>query len=253
MARCRGGTGTQTGKSKITNTTAFDLTVEIRSADGKLTEFYQSDEERARKTLAHLAAPRLLSQPQLTLASEHGVSAIPSRMIDMILARTSTTAPLVLPLIFPAGLLDLVEVGQHRPEENSAAPEDSNNDNSGVLTSIRSTVEIHTLGGWMSKLKTQAMASRTVQDQRQSFAHFFDLPVIPFRLAEGGIGLINPANITRVSVNPPPKVLPETALRADLVRWRLRDAIGPNRESIITQTKSYWAGHPIEIKIAQTN
>jgi hypothetical protein len=62
----------------------------------------------------------------------------------------------------------------------------------------------------------------TVQDQRQSFAHLFDLPVIPFRLLEGGIGLINPNNITRVSACPAPGALPETALPMDLLRCTRR-------------------------------
>jgi hypothetical protein len=63
------------------------------------------------------------------------------------------------------------------------------------------------------------MARATVQDQRQSFADLFDLPVIPFRLLEGGIGLINPNNITRVSARPTLGALPETALPMDLLRW----------------------------------
>jgi len=45
---------------------------------------------------------------------------------------------------------------------------------------------------------------------------------ISIRIEEGGIGLINPANITRVSACPPPPALPETALPMDLIRWTPR-------------------------------
>jgi hypothetical protein len=79
-------------------------------------------------------------------------------------------------------------------------------------------VEVHTVGGWVIALKVLAIASSAIQDQRQLFTRFFDLPVIAFRLEAGGIGLINPANITRVSAHPIPDALPETALRMKLLR-----------------------------------
>ena len=43
-------------------TIPIDLTLELRSADGTSTEYYQADEERIRKTLRLLSTPRLLIQ-----------------------------------------------------------------------------------------------------------------------------------------------------------------------------------------------
>jgi hypothetical protein len=48
----------------------------------------------------------------------------------------------------------------------------------------------------------------------------FDLPAIPFRLKAGGIGFINPENITRVSAHPTPDALPSTALPMELRRCK---------------------------------
>ena len=70
-----------------------DLTIELRSANGSSTEFYQANEERVRETLRLLAAPRLFAQPHLLLASQHCASMIPCKGIDMILARTSARTP----------------------------------------------------------------------------------------------------------------------------------------------------------------
>ena len=56
-------------------------------------------------------------------------------------------------------------------------------------------MEIHTLGGWTVTLKAVAMIRGNVQDERQLFSHLPDVPTIPFRLEEGGFGLINTANI----------------------------------------------------------
>jgi len=45
-----------------------------------------------------------------------------------------------------------------------------------------------------------------------------DLPAIPFRLKEDGIGAINPANIVRATVCPPIDGVAETAVSADLMQ-----------------------------------
>ena len=79
-------------------TNPIDLTLELRSANGTSTEFYQADEERIRETLRLLAAPRLFAQPHWLLASQHCASMIPCRAIDMILARTFARTPLKFPL-----------------------------------------------------------------------------------------------------------------------------------------------------------
>jgi CheY-like chemotaxis protein len=174
-------------------TAPVDLTVELRFADGSFAEFYEADEERIRKTLWMLTGPRLLTQPQLVFASGHDVKPTPSDGVDMILAHTDAHAPPIFPLIFPAGLLDLREVQEnswHHNENGSADP--------ACLSPITSRIEIHTTGGWMVPLEVVAIASAN-RNQRQLFSRFLDLPAIAFRLDAGGIGLINPANVTRIS------------------------------------------------------
>jgi hypothetical protein len=44
------------------------------------------------------------------------------------------------------------------------------------------------------------------------------MPTIPFRLQEGGFGLINTGNITRVSAWPKPEALPAISLPLELRR-----------------------------------
>jgi hypothetical protein len=207
-------------KTENMNTIPVDLTVEFRSADGTPTEFYQADEERIRETLRLLAAPRLLSQSHLVLASKHGASMIPCRGIAMILARTSARTPLTFPLSLPSGLLDIIEMPEDCPDNNPAATEDHHDQEPGRAQPLTSRVEIHTLGGWVVTLKAVVKARGNVHDERQLFAHLLNVPAIPFRLEEGGIGLINPANITRVSAWPKPDALPATALPLALRRWR---------------------------------
>jgi hypothetical protein len=200
-----------------TTTTTIDLPVELRSANGSSTEFYQADEERVREALRLLAAPRLFAQPHLVLAAQHCASIIPCKGIDMILARTSARTPLKFPLNLPMGLFDLVEQPEAWPDNGAAAMEDQNGQH-GQPRRRRSQVEIHTLGGWKVTLKAAAMIRGNVQDERQFFAQLPDVPTIPFRLEEGGFGLINTANILRASAWPKPEALPGIALPLALRR-----------------------------------
>ena len=200
-------------------TSPTDLTIELRSANGSSTEFYQADEERVRETLRLLAAPQLFAQRHLLLASQHCASMIPCKGIDMLLVRTFARTPLKFPLNLPVGLFDIVEQPEAWPDNKSAAIEEQNKQGCGQPRRRSSLVEIHTLGGWTVTLKAVAMIRGNVQDERQLFSHLPDVPTIPFRLEEGGFGLINIANITRARAWPKPEGLPGIALPLELRRW----------------------------------
>jgi len=105
------------GFSRVDMKNSIDLTLEVRSADGTAAEFYQPDAERVGKALRFLSTPRLFAEPQLTFASEHCVTAIATRTIDVILARTNAPLPAVLPLKSPAGPIDISEVAKCAPED----------------------------------------------------------------------------------------------------------------------------------------
>jgi hypothetical protein len=195
----------------------IDLTLEIRSIDGMAAAFYQPDAERAGKTLRALASPRLYTEPQLTLASEQRVTVIATRTIDVILARTNAPMPPVLPLKSPAGPIDISEVASGVPTDNESFVLAHN---SARGTNLRTfLVEVHTVGLWSAILEVNAQVRGTVLDRRQTFAHVFQVPVIPFKLCTGGMGFINPSNITRVTAYPAPDSLPDTALPLEFLRW----------------------------------
>jgi hypothetical protein len=198
-------------------TANVDLTIELYSEDGSHTQFYQSDEDSISRILGLLITPRLFTQPLLTLASENSVSTVPCRTVDMILVRTPTTPPLLL----PPGWLDSVEVGAvayHDEDVFQVARNAGKEDQTKEAEETTSFVEIHTVGDWMIVLKLRTAMQATIQDQRQVFAQIFDLPVIPFRLAAGGAGFINPPKISRVTVYPAFAGVIETGLPADLLR-----------------------------------
>jgi len=189
------------------NTTHSGLTLDICTEDGSRTRFHQNDERIAAETLQQLLSPRLFTPPLLTLASEHSVSAIPTRSIDMILAHIAS--PPTLPL--PSGWVDAVEVNDDALVNLAELEASAAAENKHLMLA-----EIHTLGDWMIRLKLETFVPATLQEKRQLWNHLLDLPAIPFRLKAGGIGAVNPANIVRATVCPPIDGVAESALSADL-------------------------------------
>lgn len=200
-------------------TNPIDLTIELRSANGSSAECYQADEEHVREALRLLAAPQLFAQHHLLLASPHGASMIPCKGIDMLLVRTLAQTPLRFPLNLPVGQFDIVEQPEACPDNKSAAIDNQNSQKRGEPRRRSMQVEIHTFGGWTVTLKAVAMIRGNTQDERQLFAHLPEVPTLPFRLEEGGFGLINTANIIRASAWPKPDALPGVALPLELRRW----------------------------------
>jgi hypothetical protein len=181
--------------------------IDICTEDGARTQFHQKDKQLGEKTLRQLISPRLFTPPLLAFASEQSVSAIPTRTIDMILARTTSPPPLPL----PSGWVDAVEVDDdaviHLADLEAVAAAE----NKHIML-----VEIHTVGDWMIRLKLETIVLETVQEKLHLWNRLLDLPAIPFRLKAGGIGVINSANIVRGTVCPPLEGIAKTALAAEL-------------------------------------
>lgn len=129
----------------------------------------------------------------------------------MILAHTSAQMPVKFPLDLPVGLFDIVEQPDTWPDNKSSAIEEQSEQHGQPLRR-NSQVEIHTLGGWTVTLQVAVMFRGNVQDERQFFSHLPDVPTIPFRLKDGGFGLINTVNITRVTAWPKPEAFPGIVL-----------------------------------------
>ena len=189
-------------------TTYSDLTLDICAEDGSRTRFFQNDEDSVKRTLRQLVSPRLFQPPLLTLVSEHSISAIPTRTIDMVLVHMAS--PPVLPL--PSGWVDAVEVDDQTLLNFGELQASALEENKHVMLA-----EIHTVGDWMIRLKLETIVPETIQEKRHLWNHLLDLPAVPFRLKAGGIGAINTANIVRVTVCPPIDGIGETALAADLL------------------------------------
>lgn len=208
-----------------------DLTVEICTQDGSRTEFYQNDRENVARILGLVVTPRLFSQSLLMFASEQGVTCFANRAVDVI--RIHTSAP--MQLAWPRGLASMEEISREGFDEEVSGWDHDNGelgDAIAIAAAGASHMEIHTTGAWVIFLRFFADESGTIHDQRFSLAHFFDLPVIPFRLKAGGVGFVNPVNISRISMYPGFKGAPASALPAELLRWTSLFARKQDEEAI---------------------
>lgn len=194
-----------------------DLTVSIFCEDGSCTEFYQNDESSIARIVGLMLTPRLFDKPMLVFASERGVSSFVSRTIDVV--RIQTPVPTRLALV--TGFDDITEIGKEvfASEVTNCDEENRNPPDTKPGALITSYGEIHTAGAWVVLLRLRAAANGTIQDQRVAMVRFFDLPVVPFRLESGGVGFVNPGNISRMTMYPGIGAAPKTALPADLLRW----------------------------------
>jgi hypothetical protein len=193
-------------------TVAFrELTLEIFTGDGICTEFIQ-DEVESVENFSQLLQHNVFGRSQVVLASQREVTCIQSQTIDVIRIHAVALPRIML----PDQVLDIVESS---PDETGRGDEDFDSVETQVdgHTPILPRVEIHTFGGWVVYLRMKVLPRPTIQDERHFLAHFFEQPVIPFRLRTGGIGLINPARISRVTFNPTLDVLANT-LRASFLK-----------------------------------
>jgi hypothetical protein len=187
------------------------LTLEISTGDGICTEFIQ-DEVASVENFFQLILHNVFVRPQMVLASQREVTCIQSQTIDVIRINAVTSPSIIM----PDRVLDIVEASLEEIRQGDEDFESVDTEVNG-LTPILARVEIHTFGGWVVFLRVKVLRAPTIQDERHFLAHFFEQPVIPFRLRTGGIGLINPARISRVTLNPTVDVL-ANALRASFLK-----------------------------------
>ncbi len=180
-------------------------------------EFYEPGEGRVLEALRLLAAPQLFAQPRLLLASQDCASLISCKGVDLILVRTLAPTPLKFPINLPMGLFDILGEPEARVADKSAGVGRQNGQERAGRRSLQ--VEIRTLGGWTVSLKAVATIRGNVQDERQLFSRLPEIPTIPFRLEEGGFGLINSGNILHATAKPKPAALPGIPLPLALRRW----------------------------------
>jgi hypothetical protein len=176
-------------------------------------EFYQGGIDCVETRLNLLIHPRLFTQSLLVLASEHEVTPILSRTIDLIRINSSA----IVPLVMPSGVRSIEEVTAETLSVESGVPEAEGD---GAMNKTKPEfVELHMSGGWFLSLRLEVITTEAIQDLRQVFMHFYDLPMLPFRCLSGGAGFINPANIFRMTIRPRLEGVPANAFPAGLLRW----------------------------------
>jgi hypothetical protein len=190
-------------------TDAKELKICVHLKDGSVARFVQEDPEAIRRTLDQVRYGTVFARPALMLSSEEQLVLYPTSAItclDLIIE------PLPEDLIGPGGGEEGGDpLAWQTTEENWRQRYDGLRRDD-ALTRRSLGVEgdpivvfgeIAVMGGEVFFLEF-FLYLPSVGQQRQFLRHLLSQPYVPFRGKEGGLSLINPANILRHSFYPSP-------------------------------------------------
>ncbi|MBB6051436.1 hypothetical protein [Armatimonas rosea] len=194
------------------------LEIDIRLSNGNKTRFVQSQRETAKRVVEHLHPERLFAQKQLILAGEHSLSVYPCAAIERIDFLTEDFPT----WSFPRNITDIVEI----PESDFLAHYDLNTargqrrfrpgESFRVYSELELTSgqqlfrEIHLLIPPEEPGPEILPIDRTIIFQQLCHA-----PSLHLRRSGGGMIVINPSHLVRMTFYPGPADAPENAWLAD--------------------------------------
>lgn len=174
---------------------AAPLEMRIHLTNGSTARFVQPDHECAECLLADLQPQRLFRKPQIVLESDGSLTTIPSTAVEHI-ALLNVTMPAEWALN-----PEIEDVVEFSPDSLTAESEASDR----VMPDL--FIEFEMRSGQISYLRVSTGDPQEIRlplDAGLAFSHLLERPVVLGRRAEGGIFLLNPANVVRFTVHSNP-------------------------------------------------
>lgn len=177
------------------------LVIRVHLTDGSVDSFAQMDEVEAEKLWDKIEPSRLFSQPRLVLAGEHSKSVFVTAQIvrvDFVQAGNECWD-------FPGGYADVVELSEEdfRRHAHLDQPESmaKRNEPTPVGDLLVSFLKLNLAGGKPLFLMVEVPVKLPAENH--SFMHFMlSKSGLHMRLREGGIGVVNLANLLGYVVYP---------------------------------------------------
>lgn len=203
-------TNTKTNVSKAALTIRFHLT------DGSVHAFAQNDDATAQKIWNAIDPAKLFARPRVVIGSEHSKSVFVSAEIG----RVDFIQDCFRCWDFPGGYSDIVELSEdefrkhaHLDEPGSMVRRDQPTPVGDLLVSF---VELHMRGGPPVFVMIEIPVKLPAESQ--SFMHFMlSKGSVHMRLREGGIGVLNLANLAGYAVYPGVAQIPTDSWLAEPV------------------------------------
>ena len=187
------------------STTPHALEVHIHLVDGRVIQFVQDQVVAAQKVLDHIQPKRLFTAQNLMVGGGHALTAIPSSAIvrlDLIGDRLPDWS-------FQFEAEDIQEIteedyiARYRPDAlEMALP--------GERITVYAEMEMANGQRLFTEVHTR-LELRLPLEQNVFIQQIFSAGGLHFRRRTGGISILNPANITRLTFYPGPTLLPAGA------------------------------------------
>lgn len=164
----------------------MSLAITIYTTANRQRRFFQTEAARCEAILSSLKnATQWFAQPSLIIVSDENTEIFSPRSITRIELETDVDLVPWLPSGWELNIRAIPDAALTVPGHADAQ------EIAGRLDCFFNGGDV--LAAWLETLQPEHHAQRTAR-----IAHLFDTPVIPYRPINPGIGLINPATMTRV-------------------------------------------------------
>ena len=180
------------------------LSIKIVTTANRTRFFYQSDEQQIAKSVTLLAgATNIYASSNLLLSSALQAEVFSPRRIALIELDGEVT---------PANRPGQLDVRITATDPDDSAPVFDLDDEAG----LRFRVDFYFVGGYVLSTRVEVdNAEATFADRTRRVTQLFDVPLIWYTSSGGGVGLMNPSNMTRAVITPASGIMPADALLVD--------------------------------------
>ena len=180
------------------------LSIKIVTTANRTRFFHQSDEQQMAKSVVLLAgATNIFASSSLLLSSTLQAEVFSPRRIALIELDGDVT---------PANRQGQLDVLITATDPDDRTPAFDLDDEAG----LRFRVDFYFVGGYVLSTRVEVdNAEATFADRTWRVTQLFDVPLIWYTSAGGGVGLMNPSNMTRAVITPAGGIMPADALLVD--------------------------------------
>lgn len=191
------------------------LEIQVCLANGKHATFFQNDESVSLQILNSIQPNKVFNQPHLIIASDHSMTAFSPQAI----ARLDLISPHFVPQWpFPQGIREMREISESDfIERRQASIKAATSAAGGGSDLLREHIVVGLSGGYRLFLETLAKIDAEAE-KRHLVNHLFQMNSFWARRHGGGVTIVNPIHLLRLTLYPCPSPTPLQAWPAQPLR-----------------------------------
>lgn len=184
--------------------------ITVYLTDGRKISFAQNDADAVQRLKDHLNPSRLFTQETLIIGSPRSLTAFPTAHV----VRVDLRSAVIVDSGHAPGLSRVLEITREEFEALNRP---------GAMPLGQGLIELELSGGEVVSLavhfsptvEVQLLGERTAMDQAAFFTNMFSGQALHAELAGGGVLIVNPQRVLRLTFYPAPTILPAGSWRAE--------------------------------------